>query len=456
MYIFLFAHKALKIIIGLFGLGIVVFIHELGHFLAARFTGINVEAFSIGWGRPILKKKIGTVEYRLGMFPVGGYCKMKGESDYHEAWENMQKGVKAEEGSYLASNPASRILVSFAGPFFNLVFAVLVLSILWGIGFEINTLGNRIVLASEVKGDQEYPADFAGLQTGDRIIEINGNKTSYYHEIQEKIAINPEKTLAVKVERGGELLNLNVTPALDKSSGAGKIGIYFWTDPVVGNVKEASPAQNAGLLPGDRILYANDIPLRNTLDLTQIAEQNPEKIILEYQRDDVIGQAVFSAQDFENDPGFAWASIHYHTGTLNPVSAIVKGTKESYKTLTVSFKSLRLLFKGIDLTNAVSGPARITYMMGDMAAQGFEQGIGTALRSITDFLALVSIALCVMNLLPLPILDGGMILLFLVELIRGKPAHPKAITVFQTFGIVLICGLMLFAVFGDIMFFVRQ
>jgi len=99
---------------------------------------------------------------------------------------------------------------------------------------------------------------------------------------------------------------------------------------------------------------------------------------------------------------------------------------------------------------------RITYMMGDMAAQGFGQGMGTGLRSMAEFLALISIALCVMNLLPLPVLDGGMIVLFAVELIRRKPAHPVAISVFQGFGMVIIFGLMCFAIFGDILYFVRR
>jgi regulator of sigma E protease len=113
---------------------------------------------------------------------------------------------------------------------------------------------------------------------------------------------------------------------------------------------------------------------------------------------------------------------------------------------------LRLLFKGIDLTQAVSGPVRITYMMGDVAAQGFGQGFGTGIRSMADFLALISIALCVMNLLPLPVLDGGMIALFLVELVRRKPINPRAATAFQTVGAVLIFGLMILAVFGDILY----
>ncbi|MDR2953170.1 MAG: RIP metalloprotease RseP, partial [Treponema sp.] len=291
----------IKVALGLFGLGIMVFIHELGHFLAARLVGIGVDAFSIGWGNPILKKKIGTVEYRLGMFPVGGYCKMKGETDYKEAWENIRKGSYPEKGSYLAASPARRILVSFAGPFFNLIFAVLLFSLLWGVGYEINTLGNRIILASEITPGEIYPADQAGLKTGDRIIEIAGKKTSYYHEVQENIALNPGKPLDITVERSGEIQELIVTPALDKSSGAGKIGVYFWTDPVIESVKEGSPAGQAGLLAGDILTRANGTELRNSFDLMKVMEQKPENLVLEYERNGGMGQTVLNSENMENE-----------------------------------------------------------------------------------------------------------------------------------------------------------
>jgi regulator of sigma E protease len=438
----------LKIVLGLVGLGVVVFVHELGHFLAARLVKIDVDAFSIGWGNPILKRKIGTVEYRLGIFPVGGYCKMKGDGDYKEAWEERNKGIMPEKGSYLAANPAARILVCFAGPFFNLLFAVLLLSFLWGVGFQIQTLGNKIILASEITPGEVFPADTAGFKTGDRIIEIAGNKVSYYHEIQENIASNPNKPLPITVERDGKIIQLQVTPALEKSSGAGRIGVSFWADPVIESVKDGSPAAKAGLKPGDIVTSANGQPLRNSLDLRKVLDQNPGALVIEYERNGDKGQAVLDAKDIGEEIGFSWALINYHTPKLSLPAAVVKGAKESVKTLALSIKSLRLLFMGIDLTQAVSGPVRITYMMGDMAAKG-------GLRSFIELIALISIALCMMNLLPLPVIDGGMILLFLVELIRGKPAHPRAISIFQTCGVVIISCLMFFALFGDIMFFVR-
>jgi len=370
-----------KIALGLLGLGIVVFFHELGHFLAARLVGINVEAFSIGWGKPILKKKIGSCEYRLGMFPMGGYCKMQGDSDYsNEAYKKLQEGLLPEKGSYLAAPPAARILVCFAGPFFNLVLAVILLSFVWGFGFETKTFENKIKLLSDVNQNEVYPADIAGLKTGDRITKINKKDIAYYYDIQKNIGTNAKKELPITVDRDGELIQLSITPLMEEDTGRGIIGIYP---------------------------YNNEI-------------------------------------------------ISFRTPKLSIPAAIVTGVKESYETLILSVTSLRLLFQGINLTKAVSGPVRITYMMGDVAAQGFNQSIGTGLYIFVNFISLISIALCVMNLLPLPILDGGMIILFLIEMIRRKPAHPKAIAVFQTCGMVIIFSLFVFALFGDIMFFVDK
>jgi len=446
----------LKIALGLFGLGIVVFVHELGHFLAARFVGIGVEAFSIGWGNPILKKKIGDVEYRLGMFPIGGYCKMRGENEFREAWENNENGIQPVKGTFFGASPMGRILVLFAGPLFNVVFAALVLSVIWGIGFEMQTLDNRIVLASELR-EGSYPADEAGFKTGDRIIEVNGKKTGYFHEVQENIAVNPEKVLPVTVDRQGETVKLLVKPDLDKSTGAGRIGVYFWTDPVVADLVPNGNAAIAGLLPGDHIIRVNGQAVTNTIDLMKALESNSSIASIDYIRGgtEKKTEIVLSQSDGDN-LGIIWPRVQYRSPSLSPPAALAKGVSESWKTLVISLKSLSLLFKGIELTEAVSGPVRITYMVGDIAAEGFGQSFGTGLRSLADFLALISVALCVMNLLPLPVLDGGMIILCVVEILRRKPLHPKAIRAFQTVGVALICGLMIFAVFGDIQYLARR
>jgi regulator of sigma E protease len=446
-----------KILLGLFGLGIVVFVHELGHLICARLAGIDVEAFSLGWGRPILKKKIKGVEYRLGMFPVGGYCKMRGDGEFQEVWENSVKGERPEKGTFYGTSPIGRIIACFGGPFFNLVFAALVLSLIWGIGFEVQTLDNRIVLASELNNENVYPADEAGFKTGDRIIEVNGKRTSYYHEVQENIAINPEKLLPVIVDREGEKTTLFVRPNLDKSTGMGRIGVYFWIDTVIDDIVPGSDAAIAGLLPGDRITAVNGTPVVNTIDFMKALETGSATAAIDYARNGLENRTeLVLSESSGNDMGIIWPRVTYRNPPLWLPAAVAKGVSKSWKTLVISLRSLSLLFRGIELTEAVSGPVRITYMVGDIATEGFGRSFVTGLRSLADFLALISIALCVMNLLPLPVLDGGMIILAVVEWIRRKPIHPRAIRVFQTVGVALISGLMIFALFGDIMYLTRR
>ena len=456
-----------KVVLGLIGLGIVVFVHELGHFLAARRMGIEVEAFSIGWGKVLFRKKLNGVEYRLSLFPLGGYCKMKGENEFQEAYDKNLQGVNAEPGSYFAAHPFRRIVTCVAGPLFNLLFAMLVLSVIWGIGFEVNTLGNRVILVSDIDSGKTAataagsinPADEAGIKTGDRIISITGKQTETFHDIQEIIATHPGEVLPIQVERSGEILNLSVKPVMDKSTGAGLIGVYFWTDPLIDKVSTGSPAETAGLRGGDRILRINGTDLPNTMALVKILAEKPGVLNMDYQRNGQPFSATITpvyTESGTSDLGIAWKAVSYHTPRLSPPFALAKGASETWKTFTISLKSLSLLFKGVDLTKAVSGPIRITYMVGDAATEGFSQGFGTGISSMASFLALISVALCIMNLLPLPVLDGGMILLFLIEWLRRKPLHPRFISAFQTVGVVLIAGLMLFAVFGDILFLSKR
>jgi len=443
-----------RILLGLFGLGVVVFVHELGHFIAARLMGIKVEAFSIGWGKPFLKKKIGDVEYRLGVFPIGGYCKMKGHSDLDSGYGKNQPDGADTEGSFFAAHPFRRIVACLGGPLFNLLFAVLVLSVIWGVGFEVNTLGNRIVLVSELNPGVVNPADEAGLQTGDRIIEIRGRRTETFNDIQGIIAIHPEEELPIRIEREGQILDFSVTPSMDRTTGAGRIGIFFWTDPVIERIAEGSPAEIAGLQSGDRVLRVNGEELLHTMALVSILEERPPVLELEYMRDNVISTATILPVYTEAGAnlGIAWQAVRYQNPRLWPHMAIARGAAETWRIFTISVRSLSLLFRGVDLTRAVSGPIRITYMVGDVAVAGFTQSFFAGLSSMANFLALISIALCIMNLLPLPVLDGGMIILFLIEGVRRKPPHPRFISAFQTVGVVLIAGLMIFAIFGDILY----
>ncbi len=449
----------IRILLGLVGLGLVVFIHELGHFIAARMCGISVEAFSLGWGPPFISKKIAGTEYRLGVFPIGGYCKMSGEAAFREALARQDTRIPNEPGTFYGASPIKRCIVSVAGATANILFAIITLAFVWGIGFEVRTLDNRIVLASEIEPGTSYPADDAGLKSGDRIIAINGKATANYTEIQDAIAPNPGKELVLSVERNNEKLSLVAFPKLDPASGAGKLGIYFWTNPVIETVEKGGSAALAGIERGDVIISVNGTSLPHTAALTAELFKQPNVLNLSLNRNGEIlntQMIVVYGNDGSANLGLSFKTLRYRTPSLSPFAAISKGLSETVETLIQSVRGLGLLFRGIDLTKAVSGPVRITYMVGDIAAESFGESLGSGFSSIFNFLALLSIALGFMNLLPIPALDGGMIILFLVEAIRRKPLKTKTVYYFQLIGSITIFGLLLFSLFGDILFLTGQ
>lgn len=274
--------------------------------------------------------------------------------------------------------------------------------------------------------------------------------------------------MVIKAIRNNREQDIVIEPELEKNTGAGRIGVYFWADPVVQNVSENSPAAIAGIKSGDRILKVDGQDVPYTVALLKILDfiendknyaLRPESVPIEIERNGTIINTELNIPPPESenqDIGIIWQSIKYHTPSYSIFGSVAKGFLETWDTIVVSIRSLALLFKGIDLTQAVSGPVRITYMAGEIATSGFSESISTGLRSAGNFLALISIALAVMNLLPLPILDGGLIVIFLIEAIRRRPLNPRFISVFQTAGIVIIGGLMVVAVFGDILFLFRR
>jgi len=445
----------LTIIFGIIGFGIMVFVHELGHFIAAKRVGIEVETFSLGWGRKIVGFDYKGTNYRLSMLPFGGYCKLKGEDPYSPQEQRA-------DGTFFAASPWKRIVTSAAGPLANVLFAVLVLTLIWWIGFNVYTDGNRIILASEYAMDSftdPPPATKAGLKTGDRILAVDHRPVNNFQDLLESVATAPNQEIVLTIERGGRQLQTSLIPELDLDTGAGRIGVYAWRDPIVDKVTPGGAASLAGLRRGDRIVAAGGNTVRHTMDLYQQLQDRPATLPIRYQRDGTERQATlvlnFSEEGFA-DLGCTFAVGVYPSQRVGPLGALRKGAEESWEILTVTLKGFGLLFQGINLRKAVAGPLRIIYTVGSAATSGFSFGVAYGLVYYFRLLCWLSIVLFIINLLPIPGLDGGQILIFLLEVLRRKPLDPKVISRIQMIGFSFIVLLAVVVTFNDIFLFMGR
>ncbi len=443
------------ILFGIIGFGIMVFVHELGHFIAAKRVGIEVETFSLGWGKKIVGFDYKGTNYRISMIPFGGYCKMKGEDPYG-------RQERSDDGSFFAARPWKRIVTAASGPVANMLFAVAVLTLIWWIGFDIRTDGNIIVLASDYNLNsisESPPATRAGLQTGDRIVAINGEAVHNFQDILENVATAPNERLVLTVQRDGGQLQATLVPELDLDTGAGKIGVYAWRDPVVDEVEPGSPASLAGLQPGDTIVEAAGAPVRHTIDFYQQLQNEPNSLEIRYRRGADQSAATMIVSYNEQgiaDLGLTFEVEVYPSASVGMPGALARGLEESWETFSLTVKGIGLLFQGVNLRNAVAGPLRITYYVGSVARSGFSLGLSQGLVSYFRFLCLLSIVLFIINLLPIPGLDGGQILVFVVEIIRRKPLQPKVISRIQMISFSFIMLIAVLATFSDILFFMGR
>lgn len=337
-------------------LGLLIFVHELGHFLFAKYFKVGVEKFSLGFGPKILGKKIGDTEYLLSAFPLGGYVKMVGESpDAEVTEEDLGR-------SFMSKPPLQRMAIVAAGPVFNLIFAALLFISIYMIGVPAATTKIGEVLADK-------PAAKAGLLAGDVVKSVNGKNMKRWNELSEKIASSTEGVLEIKVDRGGKELSFSVKP-------------------------ESRDGKN---LFGEKTTYP------------------------------VIG--IVSAAEMVTD-------------RYSPVEAVGKGLQQTWKVISLTVVSIKKLIDRVVPLDSVGGPIMIAKMAGDQANAG---GV-----SFLAFMALLSINLGVLNLLPIPILDGGHLVFYTWELIFRKPVSMKVREKTQQVGMALLLCLMVLAFYNDI------
>lgn len=367
----------MKWLYGLLCLFFLILFHEFGHFLAAKLFGVKVESFSVGFGPILIHKKIHGTDYRISLFPLGGYCGMKGEKDFQNAIEAKLPQIEGEKDSLYGIHPLKRALIGFAGPFFNFFFAFIAYSLISGIGYKYYTYSNSILINENITSSV---AKDAGLESGDIITSINGKVTNDFSDLIQEISVRPDEDLILTVDRNGQNLSFNLHSEMDKATGSGKIGI--------------------------------------AADTSKILEKESKKYSF--------------------------------------FPALGHGFLESCNSVILTIKSIGLLFKGIDLDNAVSGPARVTEMLGTTVKEGFSAGLKQGLIALLSLMAIISISLFIMNLLPIPILDGGLILIAIIEFVFHKKINPKIQYYIQFIGLAFIALLFIIGLQGDIKYFLNK
>ncbi len=422
-----------------------IVIHEFGHFIVAKMLGISVETFSVGFGPRLIGFRIGETDYRVSAIPLGGYVKFRGE--------NMEMLQGASEGTvdeFLAHPKWKRFLVAIAGPAFNIATAILIPAIGILIGFRDSAdQVQKPIVGRVVAGSA---AEAAGLLPGDRILAYHGRQNPTWRDIELGTLIRPDEEVPVKLERQGQALELTLRPTARQvgNEKIGEAGIepYIALENIrVLGVRDGMPAAQAGLKAGDRIVSLNGQPIRAWHEFKDTLRGSGAPITLNVDRDgdrfDVTTTPIL--QDGEYRLGFAPdLSVIVKTDSL--ASAIQYGWSYNWMWLRLTGVAFQQIFTGRrSARDAVGGPVKIAQeTMNTYQVAGWAGTI--------KLMGMLSLNLGVFNLLPIPVLDGGVILLLIIEGLMGLVGLTLSMSVrerFQQVGFVMVLLLMGFVFIND-------
>jgi regulator of sigma E protease len=434
-------------------IGILILVHELGHFFVARWTGVGVERFSIGFGPVLLRWRGKETEYALSAIPMGGYVKMMGEESPIEGGG----GPVIDPARSFALKPLwARFLIVFAGPAMNLIMAAVIFSVV------LAGLGRAVWPATVGKIVANSPAAAAGLHVGDTIVAINGRSVGYWDDVDQAVAQSAGKPLELRVRRDSAESTLSVTPRLRAVADpifrdpheTWDIGASVQGLPLITSVSPRSPAERGGLKPNDVVVAVGDQPMRSPDDLletirarpatafTMTVEREGKRLTLTVTPDPV-KERTPSGDEItvgKIQAGLALKADHFVPYGAGP--AIYHGILRTWDMTVLTAKGLwKLASRQIELSN-IGGPIQIATETTRQANEGF--------LSVAVFVAFISINLGVLNLLPIPMLDGGHLLFFVIEAVLGRPLSLRKREVAQQVGFVLLMMLMVFALYNDL------
>jgi len=435
-------------------IGILILIHELGHFIVARLCGVGVERFSIGFGPVLLRWRGKETEYCLSAVPMGGYVKMMGEENPLEGGGGTAPFDPAK--SFALKPLPARFLIVFAGPGMNFVLAALIF------GVVLATVGRPVWPPVVGRVADGSPAAAAGLMTGDVVTRVDGRAITHWEDLDRAVAASHGRALELTVVRGSTELTVRVTPRrtivrdpiFRDPKDAWDLGAGPQLTPQIGSVNPGSPAETAGLRVGDVVVAVAGQPVFTPDELMHaIQKRGGQTFDVTVERDGkretltVTAAAVKEkgpgGQDVELGRigvGIVTRAVRYEP--YHPLVAIGYGWVRTWDMTVLTAKGLwKIVSRQIDSSN-IGGPIQIAAEAGRQAKEGA--------ASLAVFTAIISVNLALLNLLPVPMLDGGHLFFFVLEAVMGRPLSLKKREAAQQLGFVLLMLLMVFALYNDL------
>jgi regulator of sigma E protease len=413
-------------------LGFLIFAHESGHFFTAKFFRVKVLVFSFGFGKRLFGFHHGDTDYRVSLIPLGGYVRMAGDSP--------EENVEGSPDEFLSKPKWQRFLILFAGPFMNILIAIAFVAgiAMWGVEQPIT----KPIIGTVEAGK---PGAQAGLRAGDRIVSIKGEPIEDFADLRMIIAMNARTPLPLVYERNGVRHTTTLVP--ERTQGeygpVGRAGIGFGTEPIIGRVEPASPAAAAGIRSGDRIVRANGQPVGTLEDFARVSDANATKpLALEIARGAqmvALTVAPSADQDLRLSRGVVPQTKMLKLGLI---PALRYSAEENWKMLRLAMTALGRLFRPEGTVKELSGPINIARISGASIRMGV---IPTLM-----LMAVISLQLGVMNLLPIPVLDGGHIMILLIEGITRRDLSLRVKERIQQAGFAVLATLMLVVLYNDV------
>ena len=425
-------------------LGVLIFIHELGHYLAARHVGVRVEAFSIGFPPTALAKQVGETEYRISWLPLGGYVKLYGQ--------NVTDEDPEDPANYAAKSLFQRLYILAAGPAMNLLFALIFMPLVFWIGMDIPAYLNDAPYIQNVQpGSYAYQL---GVRANDEIIAVNGSKVQTWEELHSALGqISSAENLSLEIDRAGNSMIMESSGIEIRRTAS--MGWSPLLAPIVGGFTGDSPAEKAGIQAGDKVKAINELPVQDWMEISpsvqkimkdssNTVESSTKKLMVEIERNAVV-------QFVEVAPYLEPKSQRWLLGmSMQQISrshafgeSVVLGSARLWFLTKATFSFLGQIFQGEGSMDDLGGPIKIGIVIGEAVRSG--------IADLFFLMSFISLQLGIFNLLPIPALDGGHIFMLLVEKFNKGPLSITMRERTQMIGFSVLISLMVFVTWNDLM-----